>query len=117
MNPDYVNLGLVHSYQLAPGLWDDIEFTTEWTDEPDGHATNSSTFAKGAATFTGSVSLRFEGLPVGEVVQVRMSEYDTVGALKQDHPIHEVTGTPGGTFAVVPLTKRLAAAGPCGCGC
>lgn len=109
VNPDYVNLGLVHSYQLAPGLWDDIEFTTEWTDEPDGHEQNSPTFAKGVATFSGSVSLRFEGLPVGEVVQVRMSEYDAVGALKQDHPIHEVIGTPGGTFAVVPLTKRLAA--------
>jgi hypothetical protein len=70
-------------------------------------------FAKGAATFTGSVSLRLEGLPVGEVVQVRMSEYDAVGALKQDHPIREVTGTPGGTFAVG--VWRLA--GPCGCGC
>ncbi|MCX4609360.1 peptidoglycan recognition protein family protein [Streptomyces mirabilis] len=107
--PDYVNLGLVHSYQLAPGLWDDIEFTTEWTDEPDGHATNSPTFVKGAARFTGSLSLRFEGLPKGEVVQVRMSEYDDAGALKADHPIHEVIGTAGGSYAIVPLTKRLAA--------
>jgi hypothetical protein len=46
---------------------------------------------------------------MGEVVQVRMSEYDAAGVLKTDHPIHEVTGTSGGTFAVVPLTKRLGA--------
>ncbi|MFF5968295.1 N-acetylmuramoyl-L-alanine amidase [Streptomyces collinus] len=109
VTPEYVNLGLARSFQLAPDLWDDVEFTTEWNDEPDGHALNSPTFVRGAARFTGSVSLRFEGLDVGEVVQVRMSEYDDTGALKQDHPIHEVIGTPGGTFAVVPLTKRLAA--------
>ena len=28
--PDYVNLGLAHGVQLAPGSWDDVEFTTEW---------------------------------------------------------------------------------------
>jgi hypothetical protein len=109
VTPEYVNLGLVHGYQLAPDLWDEIEFTTEWNDEPDGHALNSPTFVKGPARFTGSLGLRLEGLAVGEVVQVRMSEYDDAGTLKQDHPIHEVIGTPGGAFAVVPLTKRLAA--------
>ncbi|MEU6594798.1 N-acetylmuramoyl-L-alanine amidase [Streptomyces sp. NPDC046881] len=109
VTPDYVNLGLAHGFQLAPDLWDAIEFTTEWNDEPDGHALNSPSFVKGAARFTGSLSLRFEGLAVGEVVQVRMSEYDDAGNLKLDHPIHEIIGTPGGTYGVVPLTKRLAA--------
>ena len=29
------------------------------------------------------------------------------GELKANHPIHEVIGTAGGTFSVVPLTKRV----------
>lgn len=105
--PDYVNLGLAHGYQLAPGEWDDVEFTAEWTDEANDHAPNSPTFVEGPAGFTGSVSFRFEHLPAGEVVQVRMSEYDAAGALKANHPIHEVIGTEGGTYSVVPLTKRI----------
>ena len=36
-----------------------------------------------------------------------MSEYDAAGELKANHPIHEVIGTAGGTYAVVPLTKRV----------
>ena len=108
MAPLYVNLGLSSAQPLPPGGWDAVEFTTEWTDEPGHHAAGSPTFVQGPATFTGSVSLRLEGLPVGEVVQVRMSEYDTAGALTANHPIHEVHGTAGGTFALVPLTKRIA---------
>ncbi|MFG2682510.1 hypothetical protein [Streptomyces sp. NPDC048392] len=109
MTPEYVNLGLARSYQLAPDLWDDVEFTTEWNDEPDDHALNSPTFVKGAARFTGSLSLRFEGLAVGEVVQVRMSEHDDAGQQQHTHPPHEVIGTSGGTYSCVPLTKRLGA--------
>lgn len=105
--PGYVNLGLAHGYQLAPGAWDDVELTAEWADETDDHAANSATFAKGPITFTGSVAFRFEHLAPGEVVQVRMSEYDDAGELKANHPIHEVIGTAGGTYAVVPLTKRI----------
>ena len=105
--PDYVNLGLAHGVQLAPGSWDDVEFTTEWNDEANDHATDSPTFVQGPAGFTGSVSFRFEHLAPGAVVQVRMSEYDAAGELKANHPIHEVIGTAGGTYAVVPLTKRV----------
>ncbi|MDX3345863.1 N-acetylmuramoyl-L-alanine amidase [Streptomyces sp. ME02-6987-2C] len=109
VTPEYVNLGLARSYRLAPDLWDDIAFTAEWSDEPDDHALNSPTFVKGAARFTGSVSLRFEGLAVGEVVQVRMSEHDDAGQVQHTHPPHEVIGTPGGTYSSVPLTKRVPA--------
>lgn len=49
---------------------------------------------RGAARFTGSISLRFDGLPVGDVVQVRMSEFEG-DEYKADHPVHEVVGTPG----------------------
>lgn len=105
--PEYVNLGLAKPYTLRPGAWDSIEFTKEWTDEPSDHANNGSVWARGACRFTGSVSLYITGLPVGEVVQARMSEYDG-DKFVQDHPIHEVVGTAGGTFAVIPLTKRLA---------
>ncbi|MGW0086552.1 N-acetylmuramoyl-L-alanine amidase [Streptomyces sp. NPDC003393] len=105
--PEYVNLGSV-GYRLAPGLWDDVEFTTEWTDEPGGHGDRSPAFVAGAATFTGSLSLRFEGLPVGDVVQVRMVEAEG-GKVVKSHPIHEVAGTPGGSYGMVPLTKRIGA--------
>lgn len=108
MTPQYVNLGLADGYWLEPGAWDDVELTTEWTDETGDHAANSPVFVKGPATFTGSVSLRFEGLPVGKVVQARMAEYDAAGKLKASHPIHEVIGTPGGSFGILPITKRIA---------
>jgi hypothetical protein len=106
--PDYVNLGLAKPYQLPPGAWDSIEFTTEWSDETGDHATGGSVFVRGAAHFTGTVSLRFSQLPVGDVVQVRMSEYQGDDH-KADHPIAEIVGTGGDSFAVVPLTKRVAA--------
>lgn len=106
--PQYVNLGLDKPYTLRPGGWDSVEFTKEWTDEPGDHATGGSVWARGACRFTGSVSLTFEGLPEGAVVQARMSEY-AGDQLRADHPIHEIIGTAGDTFAVIPLTKRLAA--------
>ncbi|WP_455754887.1 N-acetylmuramoyl-L-alanine amidase [Streptomyces misionensis] len=106
--PAYTNLGLAHSYQLAPGGWNEIQFTEEWTDEAGHHAANGAVFAVGAARFTGSLSLRLDGLPVGDVVQVRMSEWEG-DALKALHPIHEVIGTPGGTYSIVPLAKRIGA--------
>lgn len=104
--PQYVNLGLDKPFTLRQGAWDSIEFTQEWTDETGDHANDGSVWARGPARFTGSVSLTIEGLPVGGVVQARMSEYEG-DTHKSDHPIHEITGTPGGTFGVVPLTKRL----------
>ncbi|MFE6282174.1 N-acetylmuramoyl-L-alanine amidase [Streptomyces sp. NPDC057877] len=105
--PEYVNLGLAEAYTLRPGSWDSIEYTREWTDETGDHATNGSVWARGPARFTGSVSLAIQGLPAGAVVQARMSEYAGDQHV-QDHPIHEIIGTSGGTFAVVPLTKHLA---------
>jgi hypothetical protein len=108
MTPAYVNLGLVHSYSLAPGEWDDVQFTQEWTDEEGDHAANSAVFVQGPARFHGVLSLRLEGLPVGAVVQVRQSEYEGA-TLKTDHPITEVIGTGGGTYAAVPLLNRLGA--------
>jgi hypothetical protein len=108
MIPQYVNLGLAHGYQLAPGEWTEIEFTQEWADEPSHHAPNSPAFVTGPARFTGTLSLRFEHLPEGAVVQVRQSEYE--GATrKADHPIDEVIGTPGGAFRVLPLVNRVGA--------
>ncbi|MDQ0761964.1 hypothetical protein QF027_004599 [Streptomyces canus] len=106
--PEYANLGLAKPFTLKPGAWDSIEFTQEWNDTAGDHGTNGSVFVRGAARFTGSVSLTFSGLPVGDAVQVRMSEYDG-DEHKADHPVHEVVGTEGGTFQVVPLTKRLPA--------
>ncbi|MFJ4469622.1 N-acetylmuramoyl-L-alanine amidase [Streptomyces sp. NPDC089424] len=106
--PAYVNLGLVQGYQLATGTWDEVAFTEEWSDELGQHPATSEVFVVGPARFTGSLSLRIEHLPVGEVVQVRMSEWEGA-ALKQLHPIHEVIGTPSGAYAVVPLVKRLGA--------
>ncbi|MGI5441427.1 glycoside hydrolase family 25 protein [Streptomyces shenzhenensis] len=105
--PQYVNLGLAKPYKLKPGAWDSIEFTEEWSDETGDHATNGSVWARGPARFTGSVSLYLTGLPAGAVVQARMSEYEGDNH-HADHPIHEIIGTAGGTFAVLPLTKRLA---------
>ncbi|WP_019061674.1 glycoside hydrolase family 25 protein [Streptomyces prunicolor] len=104
--PEYVNLGLAKPYTLAPGKWDSIEFTTEWNDTAAGHADGGSVFVRGAARFAGSVSLTINSLPVGDVIQARMSEY-LGDELAQDHPIDEVVGTPGGTFRIVPLVKRL----------
>jgi hypothetical protein len=46
VTPEYLNLGLAQAYPLAPDLWAAVEFTTEWNDEPDGHALNSTTFAR-----------------------------------------------------------------------
>lgn len=106
--PQYVNLGLNKSYTLKPGGWDSIEFAKEWTDEPGHHALGGSVWARGACRFTGSISLAFQGLPEGAIVQARMSEYEG-DQFRADHPVHEIVGTPGGTFAVIPLTKRLAA--------
>jgi hypothetical protein len=103
--PFYVNLG-IEPYELAPGGWDEVAFTEEWNDELGQHAADSEVFAAGPARFTGTLSLRFEGLPVGDVVQVRMSEWQG-NTLKVLHPIHEVIGTPGGAFCALPLTKRL----------
>ncbi|CAL9614161.1 hypothetical protein SUDANB1_05691 [Streptomyces sp. enrichment culture] len=105
--PDYVNVGLAKPFTLRPGAWDSIEFTQEWADTAGDHAPGGSVFVRGAARFTGSVSLTVDGLAVGHVVQVRMSEYEG-DEHRTDHPIHEIIGTPGGTFGVVPLTKRLA---------
>ncbi|MYR61128.1 N-acetylmuramoyl-L-alanine amidase [Streptomyces sp. SID625] len=108
MRPAYVNLGLLHGVQLAPGEWTEVQFTQEGTDETGDHGTNSAVFVAGAARYTGTLSLRFESLPVGGVVQVRQSEYEGT-ALKQDHPIDEVIGTAGGTYRVLALTNRLGA--------
>ncbi|GAA2458396.1 N-acetylmuramoyl-L-alanine amidase [Streptomyces glaucus] len=105
--PQYVNLGIDRPYRLTPGTWDSIELTREWTDETGDHSSGGSVFARGPARFTGSVGLRFDGLPAGAVVQVRMSEFQG-SEHRADHPVHEIVGTEGGTFAVVPLTKRLA---------
>ncbi|MFF4900404.1 N-acetylmuramoyl-L-alanine amidase [Streptomyces sp. NPDC001068] len=105
--PAYLNLGIT-GYELAPDLWDDVEFTAEWTDETGDHAANSAVFIKGPARFSGSLSLRLDHLPVGDSVQVRMTEYDG-DTVVQDHPIHEVIGTPGGTYSIVSLVKRLGA--------
>ncbi|MGW4731854.1 glycoside hydrolase family 25 protein [Streptomyces shenzhenensis] len=104
--PEYVNLGLAKPYTLAPGKWDSIEFTTEWSDTAGDHAANGSVFVRGAARFSGSLSVAVSGLPGGQVVQARMSEYHG-DELAINHPIHEVIGTPGGSFAIVPLVKRL----------
>ncbi|MEU9384877.1 glycoside hydrolase family 25 protein [Streptomyces sp. NPDC048279] len=106
--PDEVNLGIAKPYELAPGAWDSIEFTTEWNDTANEHAAGGSVFVRGACRFTGSVSLRINGLPVGETVQVRMSEYEGERHIA-DHPIDEAVGTRGDTFHVTPLTKHLAA--------
>ena len=106
--PKYVNIGVAKPYTLKPGAWDSIEFTSEWTDETGDHAVGGSVWARGPARFTGAVSLTIQGLPAGDVVQARMSEYQG-DKFVQDHPIQEIPGTAGGTFAVVPLTKRLAA--------
>ncbi|GAA2896986.1 MULTISPECIES: peptidoglycan recognition protein family protein [Streptomyces] len=105
--PQYVNLGVAGEYELAPGAWDSVEFTTEWTDETGHHAIGGSVFARGPARFSGTVSLQIDGLPAGAVVQARMSEYEG-DEHRADHPIHEITGTGGGSFVVLPLTKRLA---------
>ncbi|MER6976250.1 peptidoglycan recognition protein family protein [Streptomyces carpinensis] len=105
--PHYVNLGIA-GFDLASNSLGEVEFTTEWTDETGDHADRSAVWVKGPARFTGSLSLRFEKLPVGDVVQVRMTEYDG-DKVVQDHPPHEVIGTPGGSYAVVPLVKRLGA--------
>ncbi|WP_411092337.1 N-acetylmuramoyl-L-alanine amidase [Streptomyces sp. 049-1] len=106
--PAYVNLGLEQGYQLAPDSWEEIAFTEEWSDELGQHPATSEVWVVGPARFTGSLSLRFEHLPEGEVVQVRMSEWEG-STLKQAHPIHEVIGTAGGTYSVLPLVKRLGA--------
>jgi hypothetical protein len=106
--PEYVNLGLAKPFTLKPGAWDSVEWTREWSDTAGDHATDGSVFVRGAARFTGSVSVNLAGLPEGDVVQVRMSEYEDAEH-RADHPIHEVVGTDGGTYVVVPLTKRLAA--------
>ncbi|WP_338483615.1 N-acetylmuramoyl-L-alanine amidase [Streptomyces sp. SCSIO 75703] len=104
--PQYVNLGVAEHYTLRPGVWDSIEFTAEWSDETGDHLSGGAVFARGPARFTGSLSLGVADLPVGDVVQVRMSEFE-VDTHKADHPAHEVIGTSGGSFAIVPLTKRI----------
>ena len=105
--PQYVNLGIAGPYQLGPGAWDSVEFAAEWTDETGDHAAGGSVFARGPARFSGTLSVHIDGLPAGAVVQARMSEYQGE-ELRADHPIHEVAGTGGGTFVVLPVTKRLA---------
>ncbi|MFR9799671.1 glycoside hydrolase family 25 protein [Streptomyces sp. MS06] len=106
--PQYVNMGLARHYILRAGAWDSLEFSREWTDETGDHPPGGSVFARGACRFTGSFGVAMTGLGVGEVVQVRMAEYEG-DAHRLSHPVHEIVGTAGGTFAVVPLTKRLGA--------
>jgi hypothetical protein len=107
--PDYVNLGVAKPYELpADGGFSSIVFTTEWSDTANQHVTDGSVFVQGPASFTGSLSLTLTGLPVGEVVQVRMSEYEG-GTWKADHPTHDVVGNEGVTTAMVPLVKRIGA--------
>jgi hypothetical protein len=106
--PKYVNLGLEKPYTIRAGQnWDAIEFTKEWTDETGDHATDGSVFVRGPARFTGQLSLVLEGVPVGAQVQVRQSEVDGDGHLEIDHPIAEIIGTEGATYATVPISNRL----------
>jgi len=106
--PKYVNLGLDKPYTIRPGQnWDAIEFTKEWTDETGDHAGDGSVFARGPARYTGQLSLVLQGVPVGAQVQVRQSEVDSAEKYVVDHPIAEVIGTEGGTYAVIPLTGRV----------
>lgn len=103
--PLYVNLGIDEPFELAPGAdWDAIEFTAEWADEPGGHATDGSVFVRGPARFTGELNLAVTGLPAGRELQVRQSECDVAGAYVRDHPVGEITGTGGTSFAKVPVT-------------
>ncbi|CAL9663064.1 hypothetical protein SUDANB105_07103 [Streptomyces sp. enrichment culture] len=106
--PQYVNLGIGRAYRLDPGGWDSIEFSREWTDETGDHATDGSVWARGACRFSGTLSLRVAGLRPGQTVQARMSEY-AGDALVQDHPVHELVGTGGDAFGVLPLVKRIGA--------
>lgn len=106
--PEYVNLGIKKPQVLQPGRWDSLEFTAEWADETGDHSTNGVVFARGACRFTGSLSLTATGLPTGDVIQARMSEY-AGETHAHNHPVDEIVGTSGGTFKVVPLTKALAA--------
>jgi hypothetical protein len=105
--PAYVNLGISKPQTLQPGKWDSVEFTAEWTDETNDHTAGGVVFARGPARFTGTLSLIATGLPVGDVIQARMSEY-AGEKHAHDHPATEVIGTEGGTFATIPLTKELA---------
>ncbi|QIJ60791.1 N-acetylmuramoyl-L-alanine amidase [Streptomyces sp. JB150] len=104
--PQYVNLGIAAPYTLDPGGWNSVEFPREWTDETGDHASGGSVWARGACRFSGSLSLRVSGLGAGRSVQVRMSEFEG-DELVQDHPIHELVGTSGDTFGVLPLVKRI----------
>ncbi|WP_282795052.1 hypothetical protein [Streptomyces sp. CC224B] len=104
--PAYVNLGPSRGVLLGAGEWTEVQFTQEWNDEAGAHAANSAVFVAGPARFSGTLALRFEGLPEGEVVQVRQSEY-TDSKRVQDHPIDEVLATPGSTYRVLPLMNRL----------
>ncbi|WP_128977289.1 peptidoglycan recognition protein family protein [Streptomyces roseicoloratus] len=105
--PNYVNLGLKTPMPLPPGGgFTSVVFENEWSDTAGDHVPNGSVAVRGPASFTGSLSLTVSDLPPGEVVQVRMSEYDG-GTWKADHPTHDVAGTGGVTTAVVPLVKRL----------
>lgn len=104
--PAYVNLGIAKAQTLKPGKWESVEFTEEWTDETGDHTAGGTVFARGACRFTGSLSLTATGLPAGDVLQARMAEYDGE-KFAQNHPTHELIGTVGGTFGIIPLTKAL----------
>ncbi|QKW05057.1 N-acetylmuramoyl-L-alanine amidase [Streptomyces sp. NA04227] len=105
--PQYVNVGISSEYTLAPGAWDSVEFTAEWSDEAGDHANDGSVWVRGACRFSGSLSLRVEGLTSGASVAVRMSEYEG-DTLVVDHPVHGISGK-GTVSAVVPLVKRIGA--------
>ncbi|KAF4405521.1 MULTISPECIES: N-acetylmuramoyl-L-alanine amidase [Streptomyces] len=104
--PQYINLGRTAGMQLSPDVWDAIEWDTEWTDQPGDHATGGSQFLHGPALYTGEIDIRVSGLPVGEQFQVRLSEVND-GEYTTNHPIGELIGTAGDTFAKIPITGRL----------
>lgn len=98
MAPHYLSIGRDDPMTVAPGAWDAIEFTSEWSDPGHDHYDKGgSQFAAGSCTFWGHVVLEIDGLPAGEYAEVQMSEVKD-GADVKDHQVDN--RIPGGRTAV-----------------
>lgn len=101
----FLNVARQAPMKPKKGVKDAIEFDWEGADTGDYHyEPGGSQFASGKCQFWGSIDIEVKNLPVGEELQVRLSEVnkDTKKYVK-DHKPAEVIGTGGRAFGRIPV--------------
>ncbi|TDC66963.1 DUF1906 domain-containing protein [Actinomadura sp. GC306] len=75
--PDYVSVGTTTEQRLAPGVWTDVNWETEYSDQHHQHWNQGGpSVLTGSARYSLTVAATITGVPAGTLVQARVVEVD-----------------------------------------